>query len=113
VLEHVPDPAALLVEMTGWVRPDGLLVFQNHFAPAIKCHLPGNFHLNEGFGQLAWLCGLSAIGRIDGSFATAWRKARERQPSRAALAAFDAWSRVHSRARRAARRAVNLFRAAP
>ena len=111
VLEHVPDPAAMLVDIAGWVRPGGRLVFQNHFAPAIKCHLPGNFHLNESFAQLAWLCGLSALGRIDGSFATAWRKTRERRPSRAVLATFDAWSRAYSRARRAARRVVGRLRA--
>jgi len=112
VLEHVPDPAATLVAMVGWVRPQGSLVFQNHFAPCIKCHLPGNFHLNESFGQLARLCGLSPMGRVEGSYAFAWRKSHERQPSRMALAGFDAWSRGYSRARRAARFAVGLLRSA-
>lgn len=103
VMEHVTDPAATLVEMIRWVRPGGLLLFQNHFAPCIKCHLPRNFHLNESFGQLARLCGLSPIGRIAGSYTNAWRKSRERRPSRLTLAAFDLWSRCYSQAWRAAR----------
>lgn len=110
VLEHVPDPAATLVEMVGWVRPGSPVVFQNHFAPCIKCHLPGNFHLNESFGQLAWLCGLSSIGRIDGSYAQAWRKSQERHPSRLTLASFDTWSRAYSRMLRAVRKAAQVKR---
>ena len=111
VLEHVPDPAAALVEMVRWVRPDGVLAFQNHFAACIKCHLPGNFHLNESFGQLARLCGLSPIGPVAGSYASAWRKTRQRQPSRMTLAGFKAWSRAYSIARRMARPVAHLLRA--
>jgi SAM-dependent methyltransferase len=112
VLEHVPDPAATLVEMIRWVRPGGLLLFQNHFAPSIKCHLPATFHLNESFGQLARLCGLSPMGRIAGSYTDAWQKSRTCQPSRLTLAAFDVWSRCHSRTWRAARAVVRGLRGA-
>jgi SAM-dependent methyltransferase len=100
VLEHVPDPAALLVDLTRLVRRDGFLLFQNHFAPCIKCHLPGTFHLASTFDQLAALCGLTPVGRIDGSYASAYRKAAERVPSRLRLALFDAASRNVPRYRR-------------
>jgi hypothetical protein len=110
VLEHVPDPAGLLVDLTRWVRRDGFLLFQNHFAPCIKCHLPGTFHLALTFDRLAALCGLSAMSRVDGSHAAVYCKTDERVPSRLRLALFDLGSRNLPRYRRWRSRAGGVAR---
>lgn len=99
VLEHVLNPAALLLEMINTVHTGGWLIFQNHFAPSIKCHLPATFHLNQSFDSLARLCGLEPRGQILGSWAFVYEKIDNHHPNRILLAAFlfrSRWRFNHS-----------------
>lgn len=67
VLEHVEDPIQLAIELVGLARPGGSIVFANHFAPAILCHLPQTFHLLRTFPWVMRSLGLSYRGRIPGA----------------------------------------------
>ena len=80
VLEHVPDPLALLAEMIATVRPDGYLIIANCFNPVIKCHLPQTFHLRYTFKLFTRLMGLKSLGHCYKSHATVYVK-REKTPN--------------------------------
>jgi trans-aconitate methyltransferase len=60
VLEHVPDPIALLAAMVDAVRPGGHLLIANCFYPVILCHLPCTFHLRYSFNSFCRALGLGA-----------------------------------------------------
>lgn len=48
VLEHVPDPIAVVRSLSSLLRIGGALGVSWSFAPGLKCHLPENFHLRNG-----------------------------------------------------------------
>jgi SAM-dependent methyltransferase len=74
VLEHVPDPLALLASMVDAVRPGGHLVIANCFYPVILCHLPCTFHLRYSFDAFCRALGLGVLGPCEGSHATIYRR---------------------------------------
>jgi SAM-dependent methyltransferase len=76
VLEHVPDPLALLAAMVDAVRPGGHLLIANCFYPVIACHLPCTFHLRYSFDAFCQALGLEVLGPCDGSHATIYRRAQ-------------------------------------
>lgn len=47
VLEHLIDPIGAIVEINHLLRVGGAFAASWSFAPAIKCHLPQNFHLQK------------------------------------------------------------------
>lgn len=57
VFEHVPDPLALLAETASSLRPGGMYLIANCFAPVIHCHLPQTFHFRH-----TWDAAMKAIG---------------------------------------------------
>ncbi len=77
VLEHVPDPLALLATMRQATRPGGYLLIANHFSPSIKCHLPATFHLRLSFSFLARLMGMPSLGPCQGSHALVFKKEKD------------------------------------
>lgn len=74
VLEHVPDPLALLAMMIDAVRPGGYLFIANSFYPVISCHLPCTFHLRYTFDKFCQVMGLENLGPCTGSHATIFRR---------------------------------------
>ena len=80
VLEHVPDPLALLAAMVDAVRPGGHLLIANCFYPVILCHLPCTFHLRHSFDDFCRALGLEVIGPCEGSHATIYRRDRVHRP---------------------------------
>lgn len=74
VLEHVPDPLALLAAMVASVRLGGRLLIANCFFPMIQCHLPGTFHLRFSFDRFCAALGLTSLGPCIGSHATIYRR---------------------------------------
>ena len=57
VLEHVPDPLALVAEAAGHLKPGGHFLIANCFHPVVKCHLPSTFHF-----RWSWDFVMKAIG---------------------------------------------------
>lgn len=94
VLEHVPDPLALLAAMVDAVRPGGHLFIANCFYPVIACHLPCTFHLRYSFDAFCQALGLEVLGPCEGSHATIYRRAQLLQPD---------WPRLRSMERRSQR----------
>jgi SAM-dependent methyltransferase len=80
VLEHVPDPLALLAAMVDAVRPGGHLLIANCFYPVIACHLTSTFHLRYSFDAFCQALGLEVLGPCEGSHATIYRRAEVLQP---------------------------------
>lgn len=97
VLEHVPDPVALLASMVDAVRPGGHLLIANCFFPVILCHLPCTFHLRYSFDSFCQALGLEVLGPCEGSHATIYRRAEVLEPD---------WRLL----RRMERRSQRLFR---
>ena len=89
VLEHVPDPLALLVAMVDAVRPGGHLFIANCFYPVILCHLPCTFHLRYSFDSFCRALGLEVLGPCDGSHATIYRRTQMVEPDWARLRAME------------------------
>ena len=81
VMEHLIEPIDFLRNMVKWVKLDGFLIFQNHFAPCIKCHLPSTFYLSFGFESLANLFGLEKVENIENSGATVYKKVSIKSPN--------------------------------
>jgi len=76
VLEHVPDPLALLADMTASVKQGGHLIIANCFYPVIKCHLPSTFHFRHSFDRFCGELGLDRIDPCKGSHATIYCRNR-------------------------------------
>jgi 2-polyprenyl-3-methyl-5-hydroxy-6-metoxy-1,4-benzoquinol methylase len=74
VLEHCPDPLAVLSEMINAVRLNGFLIIANNFYPVIKCHLPCTFHLRYTFNLFTRAMGLRCIGACRESHAKIYQK---------------------------------------
>ena len=94
VLEHVPDPLALLVAMVDAVRPGGHLLIANCFYPVILCHLPCTFHLRYTFNDFCRALGLEILGLCEGSHATIYRRSNVVVPD---------WPRLRAMERRSQR----------
>jgi len=94
VLEHVPDPLALLAAMVDAVRPGGHLFIANCFYPVIACHLPCTFHLRYSFDAFCEALGLEVLGPCEGSHATIYRRTQVLQPD---------WPRLRSMEQRSQR----------
>lgn len=89
VLEHVPDPLALLAAMVDAVRPGGHLFIANCFYPVILCHLPSTFHLRYSFNSFCRALGLEVVGPCNGSHATIYRRAQVVAPDWPRLRALE------------------------
>jgi 2-polyprenyl-6-hydroxyphenyl methylase/3-demethylubiquinone-9 3-methyltransferase len=89
VLEHVPDPLALLAAMVDAVRPGGHLLIANCFYPVILCHLPCTFHLRYSFDGFCSALGLQVLGPCEGSHATIFRRASVVEPDWQLLRAME------------------------
>jgi SAM-dependent methyltransferase len=89
VLEHVPDPLALLASMVDAVRPGGHLLIANCFYPVILCHLPCTFHLRDSFDAFCQALGLELLGNCEGSHATIYRRMHVMEPDWARLRAME------------------------
>jgi len=89
VLEHVPDPLALLAAMVDAVRPGGHLLIANCFYPVIACHLPCTFYLRYSFDAFCQALGLEVLGPCEGSHATIFRRAQLVQPDWPRLRAME------------------------
>lgn len=89
VLEHVPDPLALLADMVDSVRPGGHLVIANCFFPVIQCHLPCTFHLRHSFDSFCRELGLEVLGPCTGSHATIYRRQQVLAPDWTRLRAME------------------------
>ena len=89
VLEHVPDPLALLATMVDAVRPGGHLLIANCFYPVIACHLPCTFHLRYTFDAFCQALGLEVIGPCEGSHATIYGRTQVLQPDWPHLRAME------------------------
>ena len=94
VLEHVPDPLALLAAMVDAVRPSGHLLIANCFFPVIACHLPCTFHLRYSFDAFCQALGLEVLGPCEGSHATLYRRSQVLEPD---------WPRLRAMERRSQR----------
>ncbi|NNJ11429.1 methyltransferase domain-containing protein [Chloroflexales bacterium ZM16-3] len=94
VLEHVPDPLAVLAEITAHLRPGGYLLDASNFYPLIRCHLPDTFYLRYSFPIFAQLLGLRRVGRVAGSHATAYQKVVDNAPRWGRLRAAEAIARA-------------------
>jgi 2-polyprenyl-6-hydroxyphenyl methylase/3-demethylubiquinone-9 3-methyltransferase len=78
VLEHVDDPVALALEVTGAIRPGGFAIFANCFFPVIRCHLPQTFHLRHTFRWVVAPLGITYVERIAGAeHALAFRRDKD------------------------------------
>ncbi len=93
VLEHVPDPLAVLAEIAAGLRLGGHLADASNFYPLIKCHLPTTFHLRYSFPIFARMLGLSRVGRIVGSHASAYQKISAAAPDWGRLRTAESLSR--------------------
>ncbi len=89
VLEHVPDPLALLASMVDAVRPGGHLFIANCFFPVILCHLPCTFHLRYSFDSFCHALGLEVLGPCEGSHATIYRRMYVVEPDWPRLRAME------------------------
>lgn len=89
VLEHVPDPIALLAVMVDSVRVGGYLLIANCFFPVIQCHLPSTFHLRYSFDCFCRALGLEILGPCAGSHATVYRRDRFIEPDWPCLRAIE------------------------
>lgn len=89
VLEHVPDPLALLAAMVDTVRPGGHLLIANCFYPVIACHLPCTFHLRYSFDAFCQALGLEVIGPCEGSHSTIYGRTQVLQPDWPRLRAME------------------------
>jgi SAM-dependent methyltransferase len=89
VLEHVPDPIALLAAMVDTVRPGGHLLIANCFYPVILCHLPCTFHLRYSFDSFCRALGLEVLGPCEGSYATIYRRSNIVRPDWPSLRAME------------------------
>lgn len=67
VLEHVEQPANLVIRMAEAVKTGGHLIFANCFSPVIKCHLPETFYLRHTFGFVMGGLGLEFVGTVPGA----------------------------------------------
>lgn len=94
VLEHVPDPLALLAKMVDAVRPGGHLFIANCFYPVILCHLPCTFHLRYSFDSFCRALGLEVLGPCEGSHATIYRRMRVVKPNWFTLRAMERQSQL-------------------
>lgn len=94
VLEHLPDPLALLAAMVDAVRPGGHLLIANCFFPVIACHLPCTFHLRYSFNRFCQALGLEVLGPCKGSHATIYHRAQMLKPD---------WPRLRAMERRSQR----------
>lgn len=98
VFEHVPDPVGLLFEVGSHVRRGGRLMTANHFAPSIKCHLPGTFHLGETWDLFAALAGFERVGSV--RYGQVYVKRREAELSLRVRRLERLSARSHALARR-------------
>lgn len=94
VLEHVPDPLALLAAMVDAVRPGGYLLIANCFYPVISCHLPCTFHLRYSFDAFCQAMGLDVLGPCEGSHATIYCRTHLLQPDWLSLRAMERRSKL-------------------
>jgi hypothetical protein len=109
VLEHVPDPLAVLAEIAAHIHIGGYLLDASNFYPLIKCHLPSTFYLRYSFPLFAQLLGLRPVGRVAGSHATAYQRLSASPPPWPLLRASESAARALFPALRQAHR---LYRAA-
>jgi 2-polyprenyl-3-methyl-5-hydroxy-6-metoxy-1,4-benzoquinol methylase len=103
VLEHVPDPLAVLVPMVSTICLGGHLIVANCFYPVIKCHLPCTFHFRYSFDDFCLALGLESFGPCDGTHSTIYRRTKEVEPDWERLRAmerrsqqFFPWRQWHS-----------------
>lgn len=89
VLEHVPDPLALLAKMVDSVKPGGHLLIANCFYPVILCHLPCTFHLRYSFEFFCRSMGLEVLGLCENSHATLYRRTHVVNPDWPMLRAME------------------------
>lgn len=94
VLEHVPDPIALLAQMVDSVRLGGHLLIANCFYPVILCHLPCTFHLRNSFDAFCCELGLEVVGPCEGSHATIYRRSLLVEPDWPRLRMLERRSQV-------------------
>ncbi|MEI7646157.1 MAG: class I SAM-dependent methyltransferase [Chloroflexales bacterium] len=109
VLEHVPDPLAVLADIAASLRLGGYLADASNFYPLIKCHLPATFHLRYSFPAFARMLGMHRLGRIVGSHATAYQKISAAAPNWDRLRTAESLSRMFYPTLRQAHR---IYRAA-
>ena len=94
VLEHVPNPIEDFNSMIKSVKVGGYLVIANCFTPVIKCHLPQIFHLRYTFNQFAKMMGLEVMALLEGSHATIYKKAEEKEPNWVKIRLFEKLSKI-------------------
>jgi SAM-dependent methyltransferase len=93
VLEHVPDPLALLAAMVAAVRPAGHLLIANCFYPEILCHLPCTFHLRHSVNDFCRALGLEVLGPCKSSHAIMYRRTSVAEPDWPRLRAMELHSK--------------------
>ncbi|MBM3938211.1 MAG: class I SAM-dependent methyltransferase [Sphingomonadales bacterium] len=94
VLEHVPDPVSVMLEIRSLLRSDGYFLVANCFYPVIKCHLPCTFHFRYSFDLVCWAVGFSKV-KISGiSHGSVYRKVQKPRGWRALLQTIIALSKA-------------------
>jgi ubiquinone/menaquinone biosynthesis C-methylase UbiE len=105
VFEHVPDPLATLFDVVSHLKIGGRILVANHFAPAIKCHLPQTFHFLYTWHAFMRMAGCKAERPV--SYGWTYVRVRDARLT-AAIRRWEASSRLSNRV---ARRSPALARA--
>lgn len=74
VFEHVPDPLQLAFATAMHLRPQGIYLFANCFAPVILCHLPQTFHFRHTWPFFMKRLGLEWFEKV--SYGGAYRRTK-------------------------------------